>query len=94
MVLRPTPCKPTRQSYCQFLLSSQINYTLTYYSEHSSDLSHDAINRFLINDKVPPSEVWQQVKGQLILSPSGFIVFDDTVLDKSHSHKLVLSLPK
>ena len=25
----------TRLDYCQFLLSSQINYTLTYFAEHS-----------------------------------------------------------
>ena len=31
----------TRLDYCQFLLSSQINYTLTYFAEHSRRFSHD-----------------------------------------------------
>lgn len=35
----------TRLDYCQHLLVSQINYTLTNFAEHSEQFSHDAINR-------------------------------------------------
>ena len=31
----------TRLDYCQFLLSSQINDTLTYFAEHFRRFSHD-----------------------------------------------------
>ena len=39
--------KMTRLEYCQYLLVTQINYTLTNFAEHSSKFSHDKINRFL-----------------------------------------------
>jgi len=32
--------------YCQYLLVSQINYTLTNFAEHSEKFSHDALNRY------------------------------------------------
>ena len=35
--------KITRLDYCQFLLSSQINYTLTYFADHVDEWSHDMI---------------------------------------------------
>lgn len=41
----------TRLNYCQYLLVSQINYTLTNFADHCESFSHDAINRYLI---LPP----------------------------------------
>ena len=38
-----------RTDYCQFILSTQINYTLTYFAEHAGNFSHDLINRYLSN---------------------------------------------
>ena len=35
----------TRLDYCQYLLVSQINYTLTNFADHCEQFSHDAINR-------------------------------------------------
>ena len=37
----------TRRDYCQFLLSSQKNFTLTYFADHSAKYSHDQLNRYL-----------------------------------------------
>lgn len=76
------------QNYCQYLLSSHINYTQTYYADHVEGLSHDRINRYLSGAKLKPSHLWKQVKSDIIQSPNGFILFDDTVLDKQHSHKI------
>jgi len=42
------------QDYCQFLLSSQINYTQTDFSDHYMGFSHNAINRYLKQRKMPP----------------------------------------
>jgi hypothetical protein len=39
--------KMTCLDYCQYLLVTQINYTLTNFGDHSSKFSHDKINRFL-----------------------------------------------
>ena len=33
--------RPTRLDYCQYLLSTPINYTLTHFADHSENFSHD-----------------------------------------------------
>ncbi len=82
--------KVTRLDYCQFLLVSQINYTLTYFAEHSERFSHDAANRYLQGEKITARLVWENVRGEIVVSEQGYLVFDDTVLDKSYSHKMEL----
>jgi hypothetical protein len=77
--------KLTHWDYCQFLLVSQVNYTQTYFADHSEQFSHDRINRLMREHKLTPQELRQQVRQELILSENGYILFDDTVLDKSHS---------
>lgn len=80
----------TRVDYCQYLLVSQINYTLTNYAEHSEKFSHDMVNRYLAEEAIRPRLIWENVKSQVIESSCGFIVFDDTVIDKNFSHKIEL----
>lgn len=77
-----------RDKYCQYLLSSQTNWTLTNYAEHAEGMSHDRINRYLRETKIKPRQLWEQVKGEIVQSPAGFIVFDDTVLDKRFSREI------
>jgi hypothetical protein len=80
----------TRLDYCQFLLGSQINYTLTYFADHAAQFSHDAINRYLAGDRILPRLVWENVRDQLIETPSAYLVFDDTVLDKRYADAIDL----
>jgi hypothetical protein len=80
----------TRLDYCQYLLVSQINYTLTNFADHSENFSHDAINRYLGGERITPRLVWDNVEGQIIHTPHGYIVFDDTVLDKNSSFAIEL----
>ncbi len=82
--------KPSRLNYCQYLMVSQINYTLTNFADHRQDMSHDAITRYLRNDHVTGSALWTQVRDNMELSPDGYVVFDDTVLDKNFSHQIEL----
>ena len=82
--------RPTRLDYRQYLLVSQINYTLTNFAEHTEKFSHDAVNRYLAGDQITPRLVWENVRGQVIQTPEGFIVFDDTVIDKDFSHEIEL----
>jgi len=74
-----------RLDYCQFLISSQINYTQTYLAEHSKRYSHDSMNRFLRLDKLTPRILWENVRDDIVTSDEGYILFDDVVLDKRHS---------
>jgi len=82
--------RPTRLDYCQYLVSSQLNYTLTNFADHSSRFSHDQLNRFLRDDKLTPHLVWEQTKGHIITSPAGYLIFDDTVADKNYSRSIEL----
>jgi hypothetical protein len=80
----------TRLAYCQYLLVSQINYTLTHFADHCETLSHDAINRYLGGEKMTPRLVWDNVRGQVVPTAQGYLLFDDTVLDKQYSHQIEL----
>lgn len=82
------PSQFSKLDYCQFLLSSQINYTLTYFAEHVDSLSHDLINRYLKGERLRPRFLWEQVCQDVVLSPNGYLIFDDTVLDKRFSSKI------
>jgi hypothetical protein len=73
----------TKLDYCQYLLSSQINYTLTNMAEHLKSWSHDTINRYLKGEKLSPRLLFEQVESLLEPDPKACLIFDDTVLDKS-----------
>lgn len=80
----------TRLDYCQYLLSTQTNSTLTNYANHASNVSHDAINRYLRKEKMTAQIIWEHVKGSIVHSPRGCIIFDDSILDKNHSRNIDL----
>lgn len=73
----------SKLDYCQYLLSSQVNYTLTNLAEHLDQFSHDTINRYLRGEKLSPRLLFEQVEGLLEHDPDAYLIFDDTVLDKS-----------
>jgi hypothetical protein len=75
-------------SYCQFLLSSPFNYTQTYLADHVAGLSHDKVNRLLKKLDIGPQQLWEGVQETLVQHPNGYLLFDDTVLDKNHSFKI------
>jgi hypothetical protein len=79
-----------RQEYCQYLLLTHINHTVTYFAEHRQLWSHDTIRDFLKEDEVKPSDLWKRVKGEIVQSPLGYILLDDSVLDKNYSKKIGL----
>jgi hypothetical protein len=73
----------TKLDYCQYLLSSQVNYTLTNMADHLKSFSHDTINRYLKGEKLTPRLLFEQVEPMLEQDPQAYLIFDDTVLDKS-----------
>jgi hypothetical protein len=79
-----------RLDYSQYLLSSQISYTLTNFADHTEQFSHDAINRYLAGEKITPRLVWENVKGQGVQAADGYLVFDDTNVDKNFSFRMDL----
>ena len=84
--------KPTRVDYCQYLLSTPLNYTLTHFADHSETFSfHDQINRYLANDRLTPRHVWEHVKPDLVQTRDGYIIFDDTTLEQKSARKIALA---
>lgn len=83
--------KFTKLNYCQYLLSSQINYTLTNLADHIETISHDQINRYLRKEKLTPSLLWENVQTLIQAIDEGYIIFDDTVLDKRFGENIELS---
>jgi hypothetical protein len=61
----------TRLNYCQYLLVSQTNYTLTYFADHSQGFSHDAVKRYLEQEKLTARMVWEPVKGAVVSRANG-----------------------
>jgi len=81
----------TKLDYCQYLLSSPINYTLTNLAAHLGGISHDRINRYLRGEKLTPRLLWDNVKSLVQSTQNGYLLFDDTVLDKRYSASIELT---
>jgi hypothetical protein len=81
----------TKLNYCQYLLSSQINYTITNLAEHLEQISHDKINRYLKNEKLTPRLLWDNVKDLIEINDNAYLIFDDTVLDKRYATEIETS---
>jgi hypothetical protein len=63
----------TKLDYCQYLLSSQINYTLTNMADHLQTWSHDTINRYLKGEKLTPRLLFEQVQTLLEPDPEAYL---------------------
>lgn len=79
--------------YCQYLLSSQINYTITNLAEHIEGYSHDQINRYMRGQKLTPRILWQNVEPSIVTDEAKYMymLFDDTVLDKRHAKQIEMA---
>lgn len=60
-----------KSEYCQYLLSSPLNYTLTNLAEHLEGISHDRITRYMKGEKLTPRLLWQEVEEDVIASEQG-----------------------
>jgi len=49
---------------------------MTHFADHSKDFSHGSINRLLRRDKLTGHIIWEHVKGDVVQSPNGCLVFD------------------
>jgi hypothetical protein len=46
------------------------------------------INRYLRDERLTPALVWKHTKAHITQSSEGYIVFDDSILDKNHSRHI------
>lgn len=80
--------KTRMQLYGQYLMTTPINYTCTNLAEHVEELSHDDVYGFLKYHQFRPSLVWEKVKGKVEQHEAGYLIVDDTVLDKRYSYEI------
>lgn len=77
-------------NYCQYLLNSHTNYTLTNLANHLGEISHDQINRYLKMEDLSSQDLWRNVKKEIVVSLEGYLIFDDTVINKKYAKKIEL----
>jgi Transposase DDE domain len=75
------------KQYKQYLINTQGSYTCDYMSQFS-DISGDAVERFLKGSKLKPSFIWEQVKGEIVLSSKGSLIIDKVVLEHKNTTKI------
>ena len=74
--------------YCQYLISSQINYTFTNLAEHLQKWSHDTLRRRLKNERITGRMLWESVSKDIEVDEDGIVIIDDSVLDKNYSYEI------
>ena len=77
----------TTQDYGQFLINGVNNYTGTYFSKIVEGLEHDSVWRDLNGSKLPSKVIWERVSKDIIYSSKGYLMFDDSVLEKVEARK-------
>jgi len=81
----------TTQRYGQFLVNGIKNFTGTYFSDIVEGLYHDRGWRFLNGAKLGSKVIWKKAKQDIVYSKQGYLVFDDSVLDKSYSKNIEIA---
>ena len=72
--------------YSSFLIGNQNRYSGVELSKVADDMAHDAVSRWLSKFTFKPQELWNQVKS-LVEIKTGYLVIDDTTLDKRYSRE-------
>ena len=70
--------------YSNFLIANHNRYSGVELSKVVEDISHDTVSRWLLKSEFNAGALWQQVKAS-IDRETGYLVCDDTLLDKRYS---------
>lgn len=70
--------------YGNFLIANQNKFSGVELSKATSNMAHDSVNRWLNKSNFTPSDLWSDVKKMIDIN-SGYIIGDDSVLDKKYS---------
>ena len=82
--------KCSKESYCQFLIAAQTNFTATNFASLVSDTAHDSITRFLSKTKLTPKVIWEYSE-KFVKKEDGYLIADDTVLDHPYGENIGLA---
>ena len=80
--MRQTKC--SLKLYSNFLIANHNRYSGVELSKVVEDISHDTVSRWLYQSGFNAGGLWQQVKAS-IDREAGYLVCDDTLLDKRYS---------
>lgn len=72
--------------YTSFLISNQNRYSGVELSKTVRELSHDNVTRWLAESSYTPSDLWKHSR-PLVNLESGYLVGDDSLLDKKFSRE-------
>lgn len=79
--------------YINFLVAAQCDVSCVKaadcFSQDGHVISHDAFNRFLTRQSLPPETLWNEVE-PFVEKRTGWLVIDDTVIDKVYSQRIDL----
>lgn len=76
--------------YVDFLVASQKQYSGLELSRVAPQaMAHDAISRWLAKEKLTPKRLWQASQS-LVERQRGYLILDDTILDKPYATKMAL----
>ncbi len=78
----------TKKQYIEYLLTTPINYTCSNLSDHLENVSHDVVTDFLQNSRFTPRDLWKLVENRIDDSEEAFLLVDDSVQNKKHSHSI------
>lgn len=70
--------------YRDFLTANHNRFSGVELSKSTEGIAHDSVSRWLLRSDFKPSELWSDVKKMVDVN-SGYLVGDDSVLDKRHS---------
>ena len=82
--------------YCQYLLKSHTNFTITNLANHLENISHDKINRYLRTEFLNSEDLWRNVcfaheKEEFVSDTEAYLIFDDTVISKKYGYKIEIA---
>ena len=87
------PARYTEKDYIGFLIASYRMCTCTEAArcipESRIQAAHDSVNRFLERQSSDTEALWQESQS-MIEKDQGFLIIDDTTLDKPYSHQIDL----
>ena len=76
--------------YVNFLTASQKQFSGVELSKVAPEpMAHDSVSRWLSTTKLTPKLLWQQSQA-LVNKLTGYLIVDDSVLDKPYSQKMAL----
>ena len=89
MLINPPKC--TALDYINFLIAASTVYSCTEAARCYSSLvnapSHDCFTRLLQNQSSDTESLWNEVR-KFVTPKEGYMIVDDTVLDKPYSEKM------